>query len=811
MLERTFSEEMHMKQATYRLSIVACLSLGYLAGSREAIAQIVPDGTLPINSTIESTVTPDGNTLTIDGGTATGGNLFHSFQDFNVPIDDIAHFNNALTIDNIITRVTGGNISNIDGLIRANGTANLFLINPVGLVFGENASLDLGGSFVGSTAEALQFEDGSFYSAVDVDAPPLLTISVPVGLQFGAQPGGIRVEGGGHNLRFVTLPFALEDSPDVLLRRERPPGLQVSADRTLALVGGEINMMGGNLTAESGRIELGSVAGNGTVTLDPIASGWQLGYNGVEQFGDIRLSDASSLDTSGPGSGAVQIQGRSLSLRDGSAIVATTFGDKAGEDVTIRTTESIEFIGTTPDVEMESGIRAEVEFEATGSGGNVRIQTEHFLARDGAAVSVSTRGGTRPGEGNAGNLRLEATDVTLSGIRRRARDGGRKTAGLFSDVLVGSTGESGNINIQTERLRVTERASISASTLSQGDAGNITIRAGESIEVSNVANLRSVVGANAQGEGGDLSLETDGLLVSDGANIATTTLGAGNAGDLEVNAVDILLSGERVVITRRGNMLSLPSRLEAAVGPYAIGNAGNLTVRTERLSIVNGARMSITLSGSGNFGNITLNATDVQLRNGSEITAEARNNSDGGNIDLDTQILVLDDSLINANAVEGRGGNVQITAQNIFTDRNSTITASSQLGIDGTITLNTPDIDPGSELLMGSVTPIDIHSLIGRNPCRDGQESQFINSGWGGLPPSVRESLREEEGFVELVKLDRPDDRPASDAIPPSQPTRLVEAQGWIIGDNDQVILTANPPNITPQGKSSVAPNRICQ
>ena len=190
-----------MKQETYNLWMMACLTLGYLAGSRGAIAQIIPDGTLPNNSTIDVSVAPNGNTvLTIDGGTAAGGNLFHSFQDFNVPSNDIAHFNNGLTIDNIITRVTGGNPSDIDGIIRANGTANLFLINPAGLMFGPNASLDIGGSFVGSTAQALQFEDGSLYSAVDVDAPPLLTVNVPVGLQFGAQPGGIQVEGGEHNV-----------------------------------------------------------------------------------------------------------------------------------------------------------------------------------------------------------------------------------------------------------------------------------------------------------------------------------------------------------------------------------------------------------------------------------------------------------------------------------------------------------------------------------------------------------------------------------------------------------------------------------
>jgi filamentous hemagglutinin family protein len=241
-----------------------------------ANAQITPDATLPNNSN----VTINGSTFDITGGTQAGSNLFHSFQQFSVPTGGTALFNNAADIQNIFTRVTGGSVSNIDGIIRTSGTANLFLINPSGIIFGKNASLNIGGSFLASTASNLKFTDGSEFSAKVTQTTPLLTISVPTGLQFGETAGSI------------------SNQSTVYDRTSGNYGLVVQPGNTLALVGGNVSFEGGTLTAEGGRIELGGVTGSGRVDLSVNGSDLRLSFpNGIEQA-DVSLTKAMIIANS---------------------------------------------------------------------------------------------------------------------------------------------------------------------------------------------------------------------------------------------------------------------------------------------------------------------------------------------------------------------------------------------------------------------------------------------------------------------------------------------------------------------------------
>ena len=189
------------------------------------IAQVVPDNTLGAESSTIRSI--DELRDAIEGGAIRDDNLFHSFQEFNVGEGASVSFTNPEGIANIFSRVTGGNISKIFGVLKVEGTANLFLMNPNGIVFGENAAINLGGSFLATTAETIDFNDGNKFSSVEPNKP-LLTIDFPLGLGFGSSPGIIRVDGTGHNLSLNTT--------EPTFRLPALSSLDVNSGETLALI-----------------------------------------------------------------------------------------------------------------------------------------------------------------------------------------------------------------------------------------------------------------------------------------------------------------------------------------------------------------------------------------------------------------------------------------------------------------------------------------------------------------------------------------------------------------------------------------------
>ncbi|MBP0006733.1 MAG: filamentous hemagglutinin N-terminal domain-containing protein [Cyanobacteria bacterium SBC] len=794
--------------------------------------QIVPDSTLPN----PSQVSIEGNTYTLNGGTEAGSNLFHSFEDFSVPTGSEAFFNNATSIENILTRVTGGNISNIDGLIRANGTANLFLINPNGIIFGPNARLDIDGSFFGTTANSIVFENGLEFSATAPEAQPLLTVSVPVGLQFNQNPGAIQVQGSGNHLSLLQrppvglfLPFNRGDSDS---------GLRVNPGRTLSLIGGDIVLDGGRLTAEGGRINLGSVRSAG-VSLTPTSEGWTLDDRNASDYGNIRLLSQALVDASGNGGGSIWVQGRHLSLEEGSVILIQNEGVRPAGDIRVNLSESLQAIGTTSNALIRSQLLNSAA--RLGNGGDIIISSQTVDLQGGGSIKT-----TSFSEGAGGNIEISALDSVQ--VQGTSPINPTLASTIQTATDIGARGEQGDLTISTQRLTVLDGARVGAFPFGNG-GGDVIVNASESIELIGVDPLifqPSVLGTTTLGAGnaGNLTVNTPRLVIRDGGRLDTSTLASGNAGSVIVNVSEVIeVSGTvpgSVNPSPIGSSATLVDEsLQQAFGfpPLPTGDTGSVTISTPVLRVSDGAQVTVRHDGPGNAGSLQVDADSIalddrggitastqsgeggnielrvdnslQLRHVSQISAEAGGSGSGGNLTISADTMaLLEGSTINANAFEGSGGNIEIATQGLFLSPDSRITASSQLGVDGIVTVTEPEVDTSSALVSLSDDPIDPATQI-VSTCAISEENTFIVTGNGGLPPDPTDTLRGQTVWIDLRDLSAPDPEERSKIdlereagrsnegrsqryTPSSDVTSdFVEANGWRIDANGNVELVS--------------------
>jgi filamentous hemagglutinin family protein len=792
-------------------------------------AQVAPD------STMNTSVNFSGQTYTINGGSTAGSNLFHSFLDFTLSTGQEAFFNNPANISNIITRVTGTSKSSIDGLVRANCCANLFFINPNGIVFGPNASLDIGGSFFGSTASEIIFPDGYIFSATEPTFSSLLSVNIPSGLRFRGNPGEILLQGAGHNATAPTSGSPVVNS-----------GLRVKDGQTLALVGGPITSDGGILSAPSGNIELGSIS-SGDVLLTQTSQGLVLDYSNVNDFQDIIFSQQSLVDASGSGEGFIRVQGKNITLTDGSLLyIQQREGNQNGISIDLRATELINLIGSTS---SQTGLIPSaiiIENISDGNSGDINITTQHLNLKQGGNISTSNFGA-----GKGGNINVYASDsiqlLESLGIENQT---------LISTSTDGS-GAAGDLLISTRRLNLMNGGAIGSITFGTGSSGDIIVRASEFIELSGdvipspllTTTISSVT--FGPGNSGDLTIDTQRLEVLNGASIVTSTFSGGNAGNLTINASDsVLLSGVSTDQPTFRSGLASAARFLPRFGftEPPTGSTGNLIINTPLLSITDDATINISHDGTGNAGSLFINAGSVfldnegritadtesglggniniyiedgllSLRNGSFISATARGKGDGGNIQIDTPILLalppngLNGSDIIANAEFGAGGNITINAQGVFGieerkasvgNQTNDIDASSQFGRSGQVQINTIT-DPNQGLVELPTTVVDPDTLVDQNACKRGSESEFTSSGRGGLPANPNQDLSSASAQVGLVEpaatqtsTQTQKQSPTVSATPqPASAKTIAPAQGWVYNEKGEIVLVAYNPSVT--------------
>jgi filamentous hemagglutinin family protein len=728
-------------------SVTALMSIVWV--NDRTIAQVLPDGT------VGTTVNLNGTAFEINNGTRSGNNLFHSFSQFSIPTNGSAIFNNATDVQNIFSRITGSQLSNIDGILKTQGGANLFLMNPNGIIFGPNAKLELGGSFIGTTASSIKFSDAIEFNTLNT-TPALLSVKVPIGLQMASNSGTIGVQGNGHTL-VTLLPRSIP------LPTQRDPlntGLTLTSGKTLSLIGSNLQLTGGILTNEQGRIELGAVR-SGTVGLVLQADqNLALNYSNVLTFGNLQLDRRSLIDVSGMTGGSIVLQGQNINLTTGSMILNQQFGSQTAGLTQLNAIESIQLKdGTAATI---TTIRS--ESLGSGQGSRTEINSQRLAIEASAQIEAASYL-----NGTVGVIQINATDqVQVSG------------ASPFSPFVpssiahaVFSDSQHSQVNIKTRSLQVLDGGVISTSSLGLTRGSDLNIQASD-ILVSGfnpVIQLPSTIATTtfARGNGGDLMIEADRVLVKEIGILASSTLARGSAGQTTISASQwIEVNGPYSSIASFATRLSpifqsafglpaIPSgssnrlklttpQLRVIQGEVTVrsdgpGRAGNLEINTDSILMNTGGRITAS-TVSGNGGNIQLNVTDrLIMRNGSTIANDSFGIGDGGNTAINSPTLVgLENSDIKANAIQGSGGKIKITTQGIFglqyRDRltpDNDITASSEFGLNGNVQVNTIGINPANSLNTLPIDVVDSSRQIA-DRCGAAKTSSFVATGRGGMP-----------------------------------------------------------------------------
>lgn len=718
--------------------VVGTVTLSGLTLPDLARSQISADGTL------NTQVRMNGNAYLINQGTRVGNNLFHSFKEFSIEAGKTAEFQNSLDITNILARVTGNDPSRIFGTIRTAGKANLFLMNPNGILFGSGARLQIGGSFVATTADAIEFpQNGTVgkFSAKPSSADTLLSVN-PSALFFNQlstkPPGTIQVDNGAI--------------------------LRVPSPQTLMLVGGTVQLNDGMLIARQGRIDVAAIAGGSVpltlndrkllqlspsantvfddvsvaganLNVEPANTGTggdihiqgrnvilnsngvtktQLLARGVEtgRGGNVKINaeeqvalanttiqtDGTRLQNSsvGAGAGSIFIQSKdSIVLAAGTQLTNDTYGSGKGGDIQLN--------GRL--VRLENGATLKARTLGSGAAGAISVNADDQIQLAGATISTTSAPGAT---GSGGTIALKADGVTIAGKSTVASaTSGAGAAGNIdiqtnSLVVTGDsqltatttgTGRAGNILIDTNSLLLTGNSQLTATTTGTGSAGNILINRNRqgSVVISNatVSTASEPAKVNQFGQGGDIAIQADSIALSNGV-ISASTRGGGNAGS-------ILLSANRIDVNG-----GTPIAGFIASGVYTStvgsGAAGTLNVDAGQLQIRGGARISAsTKNGAGQGGDLKVNAAaSVELTgSGSGLFTEAAKDSlvhgsvtgNAGNIQVTTPSLtVRDGALISSQtATDGDAGNIvlKVADQVTLTGSESGLFANTAPGSTG--------------------------------------------------------------------------------------------------------------------------------
>lgn len=442
-------------------------------GTPLAQAQVTPDNTLGSEASQINPGFVNGSAAdVIEGGAIRGSSVFHSFSDFNVGELQRLYFDNPAGIENILGRVTGSNGSEILGTLGVDGSANLYLLNPNGIVFGPDAQLDITGSFLASTADAFVFGNGDLYSAVNPDVPPVLVVDITPGLQFSTAQQNIMSEADlmvGQNLTLaggtLNLTGPLSAGGNIILQSQGDATIGSIDLEAIDGTGSNVAIAtGGNLTIREGS----TILTNGTVSADGDPEGVGAGDITFTAAGDILIEERALLQARSEGAGSsgdIQMEGASLTLGNRAQIETSTLGTGPGGTIAIDVMGDITLAGTN------TRILNLVEFGAVADGGTTQLTANTLNITNGAGIFNAVRG-----TGNSGDVILNIADtVTLDGSDAASN------SGIVNSVYPGGVGDAGDINLVARSLILTDGGAIVTASLGTGNAGDINLKVSDNI------------------------------------------------------------------------------------------------------------------------------------------------------------------------------------------------------------------------------------------------------------------------------------------------------------------------------------------
>ena len=595
-----------------------------------AFAEVTTDGTLGAAQSLSGL----DFAITADLGQQRGGNLFHSFSFFNINTGESATFSGPSTVNNIISRVTGGSASLVDGALNSTiPGANLFLINPSGVMFGENATLNISGSFHASTAGYLVLADGGRFDAV-TPGNSVLTSAPPSAFGFLDNPAAISVQNSK---------------------------LLVESGKTLSIVGGDVSMDSAILYAPGGKVQVASVQSAGEVGVDVST----LAVDNYGQLGDIDVSHegdffsrfvpgvgiAGNIDVTAEDGGTVVIRGGQFVADSALMFADGNTGDAGKVDIQV-----------SGSLRAANGTTVTADQFGSGLAGEMTVAADKIILESGGRLQVDNYG---PGAG--GTLTVTAADsIEIEG--RSSADlpfVGDQQSGMYAASF--GAGEGGDISVNTTGLSVGAQGKIELNSIS-GAGGDLSLTA-DTVNLHDAGAIQ--LDALGSGNAGMAMINTRVLEINSGGSIATKSLGEGSAGNLNIAAT------ESVTLTGQGDLD--PSGLYS--NAFSSGDGGQIKVVTPDLTVTNGARIQ---AGAGEnpdvtglppatamtqAGSIELQVERLNVFAAAQVSTQSENAAQAGDINVQASDTVnisspagaLQSGLFSTASGTGAGGNITVT------------------------------------------------------------------------------------------------------------------------------------------------------